>query len=105
MENAIIIRYCEIHLKGKNRGFFEKLLKELEKTMRMESKAGHFERAAEARDQLFRLRELKRKIVFSDKEFFALTGPLFSPRDVNPRSSGRQRPVLGKTQKRHILAR
>ena len=24
---AIIIRYCEIHLKGKNRGFFEKLLK------------------------------------------------------------------------------
>ena len=28
MKNAIIIRYCEIHLKGKNRGFFEKLLKE-----------------------------------------------------------------------------
>ncbi len=28
MENAVIIRYCEIHLKGKNRGFFEKLLKE-----------------------------------------------------------------------------
>lgn len=28
METAIIIRYCEIHLKGKNRGFFEKLLKE-----------------------------------------------------------------------------
>lgn len=28
MENAIIIRYCEIHLKGKNRGYFEKLLKE-----------------------------------------------------------------------------
>lgn len=27
MENAIIVRYCEIHLKGKNRGFFEKLLK------------------------------------------------------------------------------
>lgn len=24
---AIIVRYCEIHLKGKNRGFFEKLLK------------------------------------------------------------------------------
>ena len=24
---AIIIRYCEIHLKGKNRGYFEKLLK------------------------------------------------------------------------------
>lgn len=28
MENAIIIRYCEIHLKGKNRGYFEKLLKD-----------------------------------------------------------------------------
>ncbi|MBQ3115617.1 MAG: tRNA 4-thiouridine(8) synthase ThiI [Clostridia bacterium] len=28
MKNAIIIRYCEIHLKGRNRGFFEKLLKE-----------------------------------------------------------------------------
>lgn len=28
MKNAIIIRYCEIHLKGKNRGFFEKMLKE-----------------------------------------------------------------------------
>ncbi len=28
MKNAIIIRYCEIHLKGKNRSFFEKLLKE-----------------------------------------------------------------------------
>ena len=28
MQNAIIIRYCEIHLKGKNRGHFEKMLKE-----------------------------------------------------------------------------
>ncbi len=28
MESAIIIRYCEIHLKGKNRGYFEKMLKE-----------------------------------------------------------------------------
>lgn len=27
MEKAIIIRYSEIHLKGKNRGYFEKLLK------------------------------------------------------------------------------
>ena len=26
MENAIIIRFCEIHLKGKNRRFFEKML-------------------------------------------------------------------------------
>ncbi len=28
MKTAIIIRYCEIHLKGKNRGYFEKMLKE-----------------------------------------------------------------------------
>ncbi|MCQ2387947.1 MAG: tRNA 4-thiouridine(8) synthase ThiI, partial [Clostridia bacterium] len=28
MNKAIIIRYCEIHLKGKNRNYFEKLLKE-----------------------------------------------------------------------------
>lgn len=28
MKNAIIIRYCEIHLKGKNRSYFEKLLKD-----------------------------------------------------------------------------
>ena len=28
MKQAIIIRYCEIHLKGKNRGFFEKMLRE-----------------------------------------------------------------------------
>ncbi len=26
MRSGIIVRYCEIHLKGKNRGFFEKLL-------------------------------------------------------------------------------
>ena len=26
MRNVILIRYSEIHLKGKNRGFFEKLL-------------------------------------------------------------------------------
>ena len=28
MRRAIIVRYCEIHLKGKNRGYFERLLKE-----------------------------------------------------------------------------
>ena len=26
MEKAVIVRYCEIHLKGKNRGYFEKML-------------------------------------------------------------------------------
>lgn len=35
MKKAIIIRYCEIHLKGKNRGFFEKMLKEnIKKTLK-----------------------------------------------------------------------
>lgn len=35
MENAIVIRFGEIHLKGKNRGFFEKLLKEnIKKTLK-----------------------------------------------------------------------
>ena len=28
MKTAIIVRYCEIHLKGKNRSFFEKLLRD-----------------------------------------------------------------------------
>ena len=35
MKQAIIIRYCEIHLKGTNRGFFEKLLKDnIKKSLR-----------------------------------------------------------------------
>lgn len=35
MKTAIIIRYCEIHLKGKNRGHFEKILKEnIKKTLK-----------------------------------------------------------------------
>ena len=28
MEKVIIIRYCEIHLKGNNRGYFEKVFQE-----------------------------------------------------------------------------
>lgn len=51
----------------------EKLMKELEKTMKNEAKARNFELAAEARDQLFSLRELKKKIVFSDKEFLDIS--------------------------------
>lgn len=35
MRTAIILRYCEIHLKGKNRGYFEKLLKDnIKKTLK-----------------------------------------------------------------------
>ena len=60
-----LIKYLE--------GDREKLLKDLEKTMLTESKKGNFELAAEARDQLFGLKELKKKIVFSDKEFLDIS--------------------------------
>ena len=60
-----LIRYLE--------GDREKLLKELEKTMHDEASKGNYELAAEARDQLFGLKELKRKIVFSDKEFLDIS--------------------------------
>ena len=60
-----LIRYLE--------GDREKLLKDLDRTMQEEAKKGNFEAAAEARDQLFGLRELKKKIVFSDKEFLDIS--------------------------------
>ena len=60
-----LIRYLE--------GDREKLLVELEKTMKRESERGNYELAAEARDQLFGLKELKKKIVFSDKEFLDIS--------------------------------
>ena len=60
-----LIRYLE--------GDREKLLKELEKTMYDEATKGNYELAAEARNQLFGLKELKRKIIFSDKEFLDIS--------------------------------
>lgn len=51
----------------------KKLMHDLEKTMRDEAKKGNFELAAEARNQLFGLKELKKKIVFSDKEFLDIS--------------------------------
>ena len=60
-----LIRYLE--------GDREKLLKDLEKTMLDEASKGNYELAAEARDQLFGLKELKKKIVFSDKEFLDIS--------------------------------
>jgi len=51
----------------------EKLLKELEKAMKEAAARGDFEVAAEARNQLFGLKELKKKIVFSDKEFLDIS--------------------------------
>lgn len=60
-----LIRYLE----GK-RG---ELLKELEKTMYDAASKGEYELAAEAKNQLFGLKELQRKIVFSDKEFLDIS--------------------------------
>ena len=60
-----LIRYLE--------GDREKLIRELEKSMHDEASQGNYELAAEARDQLFGLKELKKKIVFSDKEFLDIS--------------------------------
>ncbi|MBR5027455.1 UvrB/UvrC motif-containing protein, partial [Candidatus Saccharibacteria bacterium] len=60
-----MIRY----LKGER----QNLLKDLEKTMYDEASKGNYELAAEARDQLAGLKELRRKIVFSDKEFLDIS--------------------------------
>jgi len=60
-----LIRYLE--------GDRDKLINELEKTMQKEASKGNYEMAAEARDQLFGLKELKKKIVFSDKEFLDIS--------------------------------
>ena len=60
-----LIRYLE--------GDRDKLLRDLEKTMNRESAKGNYELAAEARDQLFGLKELRKKIVFSDKEFLDIS--------------------------------
>lgn len=51
----------------------KKLIKDLERTMRKEAAAENYESAAEARNQLFGLKELKKKIVFSDKEFLDIS--------------------------------
>ncbi|MDO4760019.1 MAG: UvrB/UvrC motif-containing protein [Candidatus Saccharibacteria bacterium] len=56
-----LIRYLE--------GDREKLLKDLEKTMFEAAKNEEYELAAEAKHQLEGLNELRKKIVFSDKEF------------------------------------
>lgn len=60
-----LIRYLE--------GGRAKLMKELEKTMYEAAARGEYETAAEARNQLFGLKELQKKIVFSDKEFLDIS--------------------------------
>lgn len=60
-----LIRYLE--------GDREKLTRDIEKEMKKEAAAGNFERAAELRNQYFGLEGLKKKIVFSDKEFLDIS--------------------------------
>lgn len=60
-----LIRYLE--------GDRKKLLDDIEKEMRRESNEGNYERAAELRNELFGLKGLKKKIVFSDKEFLDIS--------------------------------
>ena len=60
-----LIKYLE--------GGREKLMHELEKTMYDAASRGKYELAAEARNQLFGLKELRKKIVFSDKEFLDIS--------------------------------
>jgi excinuclease ABC subunit C len=49
------------------------ITKELEKKMNKYSKASEFEEAAKVRNQLFTLRSLNNKVVFSDKEFLDIS--------------------------------
>ena len=51
----------------------KQLMRELEKTMHEAAANGEYELAAEARNQLFGLKELQKKIVFSDKEFMDIS--------------------------------
>lgn len=51
----------------------EKLILDLEKQMKSTAALGDFEEAAKLRDEYFGLKGLKRKIVFSDKEFLDLS--------------------------------
>ncbi len=60
-----LIRYLE--------GDRQKLINDIEKDMKTAASLGRYERAAELRNQYFGLRGLKKKIVFSDKEFLNIS--------------------------------
>lgn len=63
------LRKLKLYLEGGR----QKLLKDLEKQMRDAAKAQEYEVAQEAKRQLFALKELQKKIVFSDKEFMDIS--------------------------------
>lgn len=63
------LRKLKLYLEGGR----QKLLKDLEKQMHDAAKAQEYEVAQEAKRQLFALKELQKKIVFSDKEFMDIS--------------------------------
>lgn len=63
------LRKLRLYLEGGR----HKLIKDIEKQMSTAAKEQKFEEAAELRGQLFGLRELQKKIVFSDKEFLDIS--------------------------------
>lgn len=63
------LRKLRLYLEGGR----HKLISEIEKQMKQVAKEEKFEEAAELRKQLFGLKELQKKIVFSDKEFLDIS--------------------------------
>lgn len=63
------LRKLRLYLEGGR----HKLMKDLEKQMKQAAAKQNFEEAANLRSQLFGLRELQKKIVFSDKEFLDIS--------------------------------
>ena len=63
------LRKLRLYLEGGR----HKLMSELEKQMQAAAQAEKFEEAAELKQQLLGLRELQKKIVFSDKEFLDIS--------------------------------
>ena len=63
------LRKLRLYLEGGR----HRLIKDLEKQMQDAAKREDFETAAELRGQLYGLKELQRKIVFSDKEFMDIS--------------------------------
>lgn len=49
------------------------LISDLEKEMYAESEKGNYENAAELRNEIYGLKEIKKKIIFSDKEFLDIS--------------------------------
>lgn len=60
-----LIRYLE--------GDRVKLIRDLDRQMRQAAEVGDYETARQLRDQYFGLKELKKKIIFSDREFLDLS--------------------------------